>query len=633
MGQPPHRGFGMQSGKQRADATRTHGPSDMSDVIEIKIKHLIRQGELHEAESLCKEIILEDPYNYSIHSFLGRILNARGDLASAKLSYRKAIDINPDSTEDICNLADLLKQSGEFEAAKSYYLDAVNSDQNCLRAHYNLGLINKAEGNLNDAITSFKFVARFKPDLAEAHISIGAILFEQGLVSAAIDSLKTALHYQPRSAQAHNNLGLCLSSIGDFKSAVHELQNAVSINPEFAEAYNNLGLTLQKVENFPDAIDCFQKALSLRKNFPEAHNNLGLALQEMGDIQMAIYNFKNALQLNPSLLEVKCNLSMLELLVGNYKQGLENYEFRFSTKSGRNVLLTNPNHSEWDGQNLKQGQKLLLISEQGLGDTIHFMRYAKTLRQREIDVTLCAQKKLHTLIQSSDIDSSPITPDEVEKFKDYQWTPLLSVARHLGIRPDNPITNDPYIKAPDKIVSAWSERLSSEQRPIIGINWQGNPDHEQTNSAGRSLPLETFAPISELENLSLLSLQKGFGSEQLNHCHFRNRFVQCQDLINDTWDFLETAAIIANCDLVITSDTSVAHLAGGLGKTTWLLLKQIPEWRWGIDDETTFWYPSMRLFRQTERGNWHGVMKHVVTALMQTKETLGSSYRTKINFV
>ena len=627
----PKRGFGTSTHNQGTDTAKTRGAYELAHESANNVENLIRQGKLHEAELLCNQLIARDPNNYILYSILGSLFSARGDHISAESSYRKAININPNSTDDLCNLGDLLKESGDYESAKYFYLESVKADKFCLRGHYNLGLMHKETGNLNDAIASFKIVARHKPDLAEAHISIGAILQEQGQPSAAITSLRTALHYQPHSAQAHNNLGLSLGSLGDYKAAINALQNAVNIKPEFAEAHNNLGLALHKAGSLNDAITSFKKALNLRNNFAEAHNNLGLALQEKGELQNAMSSFKTSLQINPHLLEVKCNLSMLELLTGDYNQGLENYEFRFSTKAGCNVLLAKPELPEWDGSSLNIGQKLLLISEQGLGDTMHFMRYVHTLRERGVDVHLCAQPKLHELIQASGIDPSPMTPQGALDSKHGQWIPLLSVPRYLGVTPENPLTNSPYIKAPDSLVMTWRDRLSKENRPIIGINWQGNPDHEKSNSAGRSLPLESFAPVANLEDLTLLSLQKGFGSEQLDQCSFRDRFVQCQDQINATWGFLETAAIIANCDLVITSDTSVAHLAGGMGKTTWLLLKQVPEWRWGIDGETTFWYPSMRLFRQTERGNWNGVMEQIVKALSQTTGTPETYGRKKAN--
>ena len=160
----------------------------------------------------------------------------------------------------------------------------------------------------------------------------------------------------------------------------------------------------------------------------------------------------------------------------------------------------------------------------------------------------------------------------------------------------------------------WSSLLKGQKGPVIGINWQGNPETEKMFLKGRSLEIEHFHVLTSDSQISLLSLQKGFGSEQLETCSFRDRFVNCQDQINETWDFLETAAIIANCDLVITSDTYVAHLAGGMGKTTWLLLHKVPDWRWGLEGEKTPWYKSVRMFRQHRDGDWHGVIQMMITA-------------------
>ena len=618
MKKQPKRGFGSSTGNQQGSgAAKYQEPPAQNNKTTNHLEGLIRQGKLQEAESLCNRLISENQKNYKLHSTLGNLFRARGDLDSARCAYKKAIEINPNSTEDVCNLGDLFKQLGDRKAAEKYYSQATKIDQYCLRGHYNSGLINKEIGKYDEALTSFKQVVRLEPGLAEAHVSIGAILHEQGQPYAAIDSLKTALHYQPHSAQALNNLGLSLGSIGDHDSAIQALLNAVNINPDFAEAHNNLGLALQKAGQLTDAINSFNNALKLRKDFAEAHNNLGLTLQDQGEIEKAMASFKDALHINPTLHEVRCNLSMLELLSGDYKQGLNNYESRLAAKTGSNILLAKPNLPRWDEQNLKVGKKFLLVSEQGLGDTLHFMRYVKTMAQQGFDVTLCAQTKLHELIKASGIDPSPLNPEEALDNQHGQWMPLLSLPRHLGVRPDNPIVNNEYIKTPASLIKSWKERLSSEQRPIIGINWQGNPNHEQSSSAGRSLPLESFAPLINIEEMSLLSLQKGSGSEQLDQCSFKDRFVQCQGQINETWNFLETAAIIANCDLVITSDTSVAHLAGGMGQTTWILLKQCPEWRWGMYGESTFWYPSMRLFRQRERGNWNEVMERVAEALQK----------------
>ena len=232
-----------------------------------------------------------------------------------------------------------------------------------------------------------------------------------------------------------------------------------------------------------------------------------------------------------------------------------------------------------------------------------------------LSISLCAQAKLHSLIQASGIDPSPLTPEKANQVNEGQWIPLLSVPRYLEVSPSNPVINKPYIKTTQALTSKWADILGTKQNPIVGINWQGNPKTEKTGLQGRSLALETFAPVANCSHISLLSLQKGFGSEQLETCSFKDRFVNCQDQVDETWDFLETAAIIANCDLVITCDTSMAHLAGGMGKTTWLLLHKVPDWRWGLEGDTTFWYPSLRLFRQKEQGEWAEVMERVSEAL------------------
>ena len=401
------------------------------------------------------------------------------------------------------------------------------------------------------------------------------------------------------------------------------LRKALAFKPNYSSAHNNLGTALKEQGDLTAAIASYSTALQLKPNYPEAHNNLGTALKENGDLNAAIASYNTALQLKPNYPEAHLNASMTMLLGGDYKNGWEKYEWR--TKREKEPVKSHaiPKCDQWSGElALKKTSQLLLVTEQGLGDTLQFVRYAIALQNKGISVSLCAQPKLHSLIQASGIDPSPLTPKQANQVAEGQWIPLLSVPRHLDVSPDNPVITEPYIKTTEELNAKWAGILGVNEKPIIGINWKGNPKPEKTGLQGRSLALETFAPITSSTQISLLSLQKGFGSEQLETCSFKDRFVSCQDQVNETWDFLETAAIIANCDLVITSDTSVAHLAGGMGKTTWLLLQKVPEWRWGLEGDTTFWYPSMRLFRQKERGNWEEVMERVAVAL---QEHFGSS--------
>ena len=419
-----------------------------------------------------------------------------------------------------------------------------------------------------------------------------------------------------------NLAAICLMQSRHDKS-IPLLRKTLQLNPNYPDAHNNLGLALKEQGDLAAAIASFNTALKLKPNYPDAHNNLGNALKEQGDLTAAIASYNTALKLKPNYPEAHLNLSLALLLGGDYENGWEKYEWR--SKKENKPLLPHafPNCDQWSGNvALKKTNQLLLVTEQGLGDTLQFMRYAIALRDQGISVSLCAQPKLHSLIQASGIDPSPLTPKQANQVAKGKWIPLLSVPRHLEVNPSKPIITEPYIKSTEELTEKWGAILGAKENPVVGINWQGNPKTEKTTLRGRSLALETFAPITSNSPISLLSLQKGFGSEQLETCSFKERFVSCQDQVNDTWDFLETAAIIANCDLVITSDTSVAHLAAGMGKTTWVLLHKVPEWRWGLEGDTTFWYPSVRLFRQRERGNWDEVMERVAIAL---KEHFGSS--------
>ena len=452
------------------------------------------------------------------------------------------------------------------------------------------------------------------------HITYGnlaAFCGMQGKFDELIELLKKSLEIKPNDPDAHNNLGIALKKQGDLDAAIASFNTALQLKPNYPDAHNNLGIALKNQGDLDAAIASYNTALQLKPNYPDAHNNLGIALQEQGDLDAAIASFNTALQLKPNYAYFQLNLSMAELLAGNYKSGWQRYEYRFQQKKVKGILNANPCCERWNNKAIMQDTQLLLVSEQGLGDTLQFMRYATVLRDEGISVSFCAQPKLHSLIKASGIDPSPLTPQQANDVCEGQWIPLLSVPRHLKVSPKKPIITEPYIKTTDELNAKWAGILTDEQRPVIGINWQGNPKVEKTGLRGRSLALETFAPITGSSQISFISLQKGFGSEQLETCSFKDRFVSCQDQVNEIWDFLETAAIIANCDLVITSDTSVAHLAGGMGKTTWLLLHKVPDWRWGLEGDTTFWYPSMRLFRQKERGNWNEVMRRVAEALQE----------------
>ena len=482
------------------------------------------------------------------------------------------------------------------------------------KEHQAVALIN--QGKLQEAEAIYRELISAGTSNHIVYGNLAALCGMQGRFDELTDLLNKAIEIKPNYPDAHNNLGIAFKEQGDLPAAIASYNIALQLKPNYPEAHNNLGNAFKEQGDLTAAIASYNIALQLKPDHPDAHYNLGNAFKEQGDLTAAIASYNIALQLKPNHPEAQWNSSLAMLLVGNYKNGWEKYEWRKKIEKETVIPHALPKCHECSGEvAFKQSNQLLLVTEQGLGDTLQFMRYATVLRNEGISVSIAAQTKLHSLIQASDIDPSPLTPEQANEVTEGQWISLLSVPRHLEVSPGNPIITDPYIKTTEELTAKWAGILGAKERPIVAINWQGNPKIEKTGLRGRSLALEAFAPIAGSSQISFISLQKGFGSEQLETCSFKDHFVSCQDQVNETWDFLETAAIITNCDLVITSDTSVAHLAGGMGKTTWLLLHKVPEWRWGLEGDTTFWYPSMRLFRQTERGNWDEVMERVAEAL------------------
>ena len=579
---------------------------------------LINQGKLQEAEALYRELIAAGTNNHIVYGNLAAICGMQGKIDQFIELLKKTIQLKPNFPDAHNNLGVALKGQGDLTAAIASYTTALQLNPNYPEAHNNLGNALKERGELTAAIASYKKALELNPNYLDAHNNLGVALKEQGELTAAIASHKKALELNPNYPDAHNNLGVALKEQGELTAAIASYTTALQLKPNHPEAHNNLGNALQDQGDLDAAIASYTTALQLKPNYPEARFNLGSALSEQGDLDAAIAQYNTAIELKPNYQEAHWNSSLIMLLGGDYKNGWRQYDWRSKDEKGTSRPHALPKCSRWDGGALPhKNEQLVMVSEQGLGDTLLFMRYAIALRNQGIAVSLCAQANLHTLIQASGIDPSPLTPQQGDQVTDGLWIPLLSVPQHLEVSPDNPIITEPYIKTTNELSAKWKGILSAAERPIMGINWQGNPQAEKTGLRGRSLQLEAFAPIASISRTSLLSLQKGFGSEQLETCSFKDCFVSCQDQINDTWDFLETAAVIANCDLVITSDTSVAHLAGGMGKATWLLLKKVPEWRWGLAGDTSFWYPSMRLFRQQERGNWDEVIERVAVELQK----------------
>ena len=571
-------------------------------------------------EEIKENIILETSLKLSKEQIINKAFNfhSKGNLQEAEEYYQYFINKGFKDHRVFSNYGSILQNLGKSKRAEKLYRKAIEIKPDYAMAHSNLGGILRESDNLHEAELFTRKAIGLNPNFTEAHSNLGNILRDLGRLKEAELSTRKAIEINPDYAEAYSNLGNILRDLGRLKEAELSTRKAIELKSNLEIAHYNLGNILKDFDKLKEAEFSYRNAIVLKPDYAEAHSNLGIILNELGRLKEAELSYRNAIVLKPDYAEALFNLSYLELLKGDYKFGLENYEFRFK-KEKPSSIHGNPKIEKVTYKEFKKGKKLLVISEQGLGDTLQYMRYIPYLKNLGLDVSFSAQPKLHSLIIASDIDRHPLTPKQANLVSEGKWIPLLSLPKYLQIEPKNPIISEPYINSTEVLNKKWKNILSKEKRPIVGINWQGNPEMEKIYQ-GRSIPLEAFSILADNNEITMLSLQKGFGSEQLKDCSFKNKFVESQPKINSTWDFLENAAIIQNCELIITCDTSIAHLAGGMGKKVWLLLKDIPFWTWGLEKDNTFWYPSMKLFRQKDRHNWQEVLERVSSTIKKEIE-------------
>jgi hypothetical protein len=364
-----------------------------------------------------------------------------------------------------------------------------------------------------------------------------------------------------------------------------------------------------------EAVACYRRAVELKPDFAEVHNNLGEALKGQGKLDGAMACYRRALELKPDFAEAHWNLALTWLLAGDWQRGLPEYEWRWRKK---NFVPRRFPQSLWGGESLG-GKTILLHAEQGLGDTMQFIRYASIVKRYDAAVIVECQKPLLGLLEGcSGVDQLVAEGEDLPAFDVY--APLLSVPGILKTTVETIPAGIPYLFPSPVLLEKWRKRLLDIDGFKIGISWQGNPKYR--GDCFRSIPLRCFAPLAQIPGVCLINLQKGAGTEQL--AEVRNLFPVldfADELDQQSGPFMDTAAVMKNVDLVITSDSAAAHLAGALGVPVWVALPSVPDWRWLLDRSDSPWYPTMRLFRQKERGNWQGVFEEIKEALRQRRRS------------
>jgi len=543
----------------------------------------------------------------AFHNNLGNAWKERGNAEKAAACYRRALELKGDFAEAQSNLGNALRDQGQLDEAVGCYRRALELKTDFADAHSNMGIALKKQGKTDEAVACYRRALQLRPDYAEAHSNLGVALKDQGKPDEAVACYRRAVELKADFADAHSNLGNVLRDQGKLDEAVACCRRAVELKGDFAEAYSNLGNALKDQGELEEAVACCRRALQLKPDYAEAHCNLGLAFNDQGKLDEAVACYQRAVELNPDYADGHASLAVNRLLRGDFQRGWPEYEWRWRTKHLSPRLFEQP---LWDGRSLA-GKTILLHAEQGLGDTIQFVRYAALVKRFEATVILECQKPLLALLASCPgIDQLVGQGDAIPEFTTH--APLLSVPGIVKTSLDTIPATVPYLFAAPALIDHWREKLREVEGYKIGINWQGRPGLGPWRA--RNIPLQQFAALAEIPGVRLISLQRGPGREELARAG--ESFLDLGDAVDQTGGaFMDTAAIMMNLDLVITSDTALPHLAGGLGIPVWVALPFAADWRWLLQRSDSPWYPTMRLFRQRERGNWPGVFDDIRKAL------------------
>jgi Tfp pilus assembly protein PilF len=463
-------------------------------------------------------------------------------------------------------------------------------------------------GDLAEAAQIYRQIIDADPNNFDAWHLLGVLASQCGRQHEAVKCIEKALDLCPNHAEAHSNLGLVLKDLGELDRAVARCSRAVQLCPQSAQIHYNLGSVFQQQDASDRAAKCYLRAIELQPDHSDAYNNLGLVRREQGRFDEAAACFQQALNLNPSSFQAHMNLGNLSLLRGEFDQGWQEYEWRW--KPG----LLPPRdfgRPRWNGEDVK-GKTVLLYGEQGLGDTIQFIRYAAMVNDLGATVMIEEQARMLPLLSSCRGIDRLVAGGNRLPAVDFV-SPLLSLPQIFQTTVETIPARVPYLFSDSTLISQWHNMLRSVKGFRIGINRAGRSDpgpHKQ-----RDIPPEHFLGLGAVPGVRLISLQKGGGDPLLA---LRAGGVDFgEELDTQHGAFMDTAAIMMNLDLVITSDTSVAHLAGALGVPVWVALPFVPDWRWMLDRSDSPWYPTMRLFRQKSRGDWAGVFQEIEAALRE----------------
>lgn len=576
-------------------------------------------GQLGQAIESYAEAARLQPGAFIIHLNMGTLLQQAGQPEHAIASYGRALELDPQNVSARYHLGTAFEQQGKTQPAESCYEQVLESAPDHVPSLIALAALRKTRGDLAGAVELYEHALRLEPEIAARHFDLGNVHQLARRWSEAVACYRRALDINPQYAEAFSNLVNALRELNQLDEALMCAERAVQLRPESAPSANNLAVVLQDLGRLDEARKQFERAILLDPKKAELHLNLGVVLKDQGHLDEAIAKYDGALRIQPNHAHTRCSRGMALLSLGRFAEGWAGYEHRIGLPQFDTLTFPQP---RWDGTPLA-GRTLLIHCEQGYGDTLQFVRFVKMAVERGGDgkIVLAAQPELIPLLKQSGYPGLVPKNQNLPAFDVH--VPLMSLPLALGVEVESFAREIPYLAVEQARIDKWRQELDKYPGFKIGIGWQGRPDFRGDRL--RSIPLETFAPLAEVPQARLISLQKGPGSEQLGAGLHRFDVVDLGDALDGVGSrFMDSAAVMHSLDLVVTSDTALAHLAGALGIRVWLALSAAPDWRWMVDRDDSPWYPSMRLFRQSRLGEWTDVFERMAAELRTLSQSIAS---------
>ncbi|MEG3640424.1 tetratricopeptide repeat protein [Magnetococcus sp. PR-3] len=566
-----------------------------------------QQNRFKEAVELMSAAVAGDPDNADLHTNLGASKRRNGDLLGAISSYKQALELRPDQATAYNNLGNVHMNQGQWDNAEVAFRKAIHLLKDYPEPHRNLAEVLRQKKQFKPALKYAKEATKLKKDYVDAQLVQVNILRDSGNGKQAMEACRPLLGAHPHLAEAHLTMGQLLQSQRDFEKARASLERAIKLNPYLVMAYVHLSGLLSEVDEHDAAIALAEEGAKRNDRIALIFRHLGSLYKNSNRLEDAKTALRKAIALAPQDSSAHMELAFVLIHNGELAEGTKEYEWRMAEGQRLERKFEKP---QWDGADPK-GKTILVYCEQGQGANIHYARYIPLLAERGAKVIVEAYPSLKEMFSTLKGVKKVIARGERIPSYDY-YASMLSMPYLFKTTMGTIPVNIPYLFPEKKKINRWKKHFNQETRPVVGLAWQGNPGFG--GDATRSMPLKHYFPMIEAlkDQIRFVSIQVSYGREQLVDLP---EGMPLEDMAGELNNFSDTLALMNRLDLVISTDTAVPHLMGTQGRNVWMVLSYHSDWRFMLERSDFPWYPTMRLFRQTERKNWGRVIAQVTDAL------------------